>query len=48
MDTISKYLEGAVVLIALYLVVTNYKGFSAAVGSVGGVFNQSFRTLQGR
>lgn len=48
MDTLGKYLEGAVVLIAVYLVVTNFVGFSSAVNSVGGVFNQSFKTLQGR
>lgn len=48
METISKYLEGALVLIALYLIVTNWVGFSAAVNAGGGVVNQSFKVLQGR
>lgn len=48
MEILGKYLEGAVVLIAIYLVVTNWVGFSAAVNAGGGVLNSSFKTLQGR
>jgi hypothetical protein len=48
MDTVQKYLEGALVLIAVYLVVTNFVGFASAVGALSGAANSSFKTLQGR
>lgn len=47
-DLVGKYLEGALVLIAVYLVVSNASGFASAVYSTGNVVNQSFKTLQGR
>lgn len=48
MDIVKKYIEGALVLIAIFLIVSNAPGFSLAVSSAGGVLNQSFKTLQGR
>lgn len=48
MDIVRKYIEGALVLIAIFIVVSNAPGFSLAVNSTFGGLNQSFKTLQGR
>lgn len=48
MDIARKYLEGAIVLIFVYLVVTHYIGFGSAVNAVSSGINNSFKVLQGR
>lgn len=47
MGTISKVLSGTAVLIALYLVLKNSKSAVNIVNSLGGVYTNSVKTLQG-
>lgn len=48
MGTISKILSGTALLIGIYLVVKNYKGTASVINSLGGVYTNSIKTLQGR
>jgi hypothetical protein len=48
MATVERWIEITFVLIVLYLVLTNSDGFSSAVRSLGSVYTQSVRALQGR
>lgn len=45
---VDKLIEITATLIIVYLVVINGEKFSQVVGAVGGVYNNSIRTLQGR
>ena len=48
MGTVSKVLSGTAVLIGLYLIVKNSKSAVSIVNSLGGVYTNSVKTLQGR
>lgn len=45
---IEQIIEGTVLLILVYLVVTNFVGFSSAANAVANVYTSGVRTLQGR
>jgi hypothetical protein len=45
---VGNIIEASLVLIALFLVVTNAQGFSDAANSVGGVYVNAVKALQGR
>lgn len=47
-DQIKQVIEGTIVLIVLYLILSNAFGFASVVRAVGGVYTESVRTLQGR
>lgn len=46
--TLGKFLEITFVLILVFLVVTNAKGFSSVMGSLAAAYTTSVRALQGR
>jgi len=48
MDAVSKYLEAAALLILVYLVVTNFVGFSTALGAISNANIGAVKALQGR
>ena len=48
MGTISRVLSGTAVLIGLYLVLRNSKSTVSVVNSLGGIYTNSVKTLQGR
>lgn len=48
MSQLSRWIEVTFVLILVYLVLVNYKGFSSAVASIGSVYGSSVKVLQGR
>jgi hypothetical protein len=48
MNQLSRWLEITFMLIVLYLVLKNAKGFSSAITSLGGVYTSSVKVLQGR
>ena len=48
MGTISKLLSGTAVLIGLYLIIINSKDTVRVVNSLGGVYTNSVKALQGR
>ena len=48
MDFLNKYLEAAALLILVYLVVTNFTGFSSAVGALSQANVGAIRALQGQ
>lgn len=48
MDFLNKYLEAATLLILVYLVITNFLGFSSAVTSLANANVATLKTLQGR
>jgi hypothetical protein len=48
MDFLNKYLEAGAILILVFLVVTNAKGFSQALGSVASLNTGAIRAFQGR
>lgn len=48
MGTISKVLSGTAILVAMYLIVTNAKSTVSVINSIGGVYTDSVKTLQGR
>lgn len=48
MGTLSKVLSGTAVLIGVYLIVKNAKGTASVVSSLGGVYTDSVKALQGR
>lgn len=48
MGTISKVLSGTAILIGLYLIIKNSKSTVSIVNSLGGVYTDSVKTLQGR
>lgn len=45
---ISRVLEGTFTLILAYLVIANAGKFSVVIGSIGRVYAESVRVLQGR
>ncbi len=45
---LGKVIEGTIVLIILFLVLSNSKGFSDVTKSIGGVYISGVKTLQGR
>lgn len=48
MGTISKILSGTAILIGMYLILKNSKSTVSIVNSLGGVYTDSVKTLQGR
>lgn len=48
MGTISKVLSGTAILIGMYLILKNSKSTVSIVNSLGGVYTDSVKTLQGR
>ena len=48
MDNVGRWLEITFVLIILYLVLSRAFGFSAVVKSMGGVYVNAVKALQGR
>jgi hypothetical protein len=48
MDFLNKYLEAAALLILIYLVVTNFVGFSSVVSSLSSANVGAIRALQGQ
>ena len=48
MSTVSKILSGTAILIGIYLIVKNAKGSATVVNSLGGIYSNSVKTLQGR
>lgn len=48
MDFLNKYLEAAAILILVFLVVTNAKGFSQSLGAIGSLNTGAIRAFQGR
>jgi hypothetical protein len=47
MGTVSKVLSGTAVLIALYLIIKNAKNTVSVINSIGGVYTNAVKTLQG-
>ncbi len=45
---VSRVIEVTFVLIIAYLVLTNWLGFSSAVGAIGRAYTDAVRVLQGR
>lgn len=45
---IGRWMEITFMLILAYLILSNYKGFAAAINSIGGAYTSSVRALQGR
>lgn len=45
---IKKWMEITFVLILLYLILSRSTGFASAIKSIGSVYSQSVRALQGR
>ena len=48
MGTLSKVLSGTAVLIGIYLIVKNASGTKTVVNSLGGVYVNGVKALQGR
>ncbi len=48
MEFLQKYLEAAALLILIYLVVTNFVGFSSALGAISSANVGAIKALQGR
>lgn len=48
MGTISKVLSGTAVLIGMFLILKNSKSSVSIINSLGGVYTNSVKTLQGR
>lgn len=48
MEFLQKYLEAAALLILIYLVVTNFVGFSSALGAISTANVGAIKALQGR
>lgn len=48
MGTVSKVLSGTAVLIGIYLILVNSKGTAKVVNSLGSVYTDSIKALQGR
>lgn len=48
MEFASKYLEAAALLILVYLIVTNFVGFSSAIGAISSANIGAITALQGR
>lgn len=48
MGTISKVLSGTAILIGMYLILKNSKSTVSIMNSLGGVYTDSVKTLQGR
>lgn len=47
-ENVGRILEISFILIFVYLVVTNFVGFSSATSAVGNLYTGSVRALQGR
>lgn len=47
-ENVGRILEISFVLVFVYLVVTNFVGFSAATNAIGNLYTGGVRTLQGR
>lgn len=47
MGTISKILSGTAILIGMYLILTHSRSAVSVVNSLGGVYTNSVRALQG-
>lgn len=45
---IGRIIEGTIVLVMAYLILSNASGFSSAIRAIGSVYSNSVRTLQGR
>lgn len=45
---IAQLLSGTFVLVGMYLVLKNSKGATAVINSLGGVYTNGVKTLQGR
>ena len=48
MGTVSKLLSGTAILIGMYLILKNSKSTVSVVNSLGGVYTDSVKVLQGR
>lgn len=48
MGTITKLLSGTAILIGMYLIITNAKSTTNIINSLGSVYTDSVKTLQGR
>lgn len=48
MGTFSKILSGTAVLVGIYLVLSHSKASVRVVNSLGGIYTDSIKTLQGR
>lgn len=48
MGTITKILSGTALLICLYLVLANANGTTSMLNSIGSIYTNSVKTLQGR
>lgn len=48
MATITKVLSGTAILIGIYLIITNAKSTTNIINSLGSVYTDSVKTLQGR
>lgn len=48
MGTVSKLLSGTAILIGMYLILKNSKSTVSIMNSLGGVYTDSVKTLQGR
>lgn len=48
MGTLTKIISGTGLLICLYLVLSNASSTVKVINSLGGVYNNSVKTLQGR
>lgn len=48
MGTVAKIISGTAVLVGIYLILTNAKGTTSIINSLGGVYTSSVKSLQGR
>lgn len=48
MNTVTKLLSGTAILIGMYLILKNAKGAQTVINSLGGVYTNGVKTLQGR
>lgn len=48
MGTVSKILSGTAILIGMFLVLSRAKESTTIINSLGGVYTNSIKTLQGR
>lgn len=45
---LGKIIDATVLMIVVFLVLTNFKGFTASVGAAGGAYTGIIRAFQGR
>ena len=48
MGSLTKLLSGTAILIGMYLIITHSKSTVSILNSLGGVYTDSVKTLQGR